>query len=207
MSHTVNEPLIIKNGKICDIGCGNGEYILESRRFGWEVYGVEPNKKAVDLCLINNLKVKLGDAEAIPYDDKSFDVVRMWNVLEHTISPKNALLAMNRILKHNGFFIFYIPNFRSLDSRIYEKYWSNLEVSRHTHHFNQKSIKLYLEKTGFCIEKCLYPGILKSIKVLKQNQINILRIIYLSAKLLICKIFCRFVKRTLTYEPCSHSNL
>jgi len=127
LKKTVNEPPIIKDGKLCDVGCGNGEYISRAQSYGWEVYGVEPNKNAVVHCLSMGLNVKQGYAEKIPFNDFSFNVVRMWNVLEHTISPKRALSEVYRVLKKNGYLLFYVPNFNSIDRKVFGRYWGGLK--------------------------------------------------------------------------------
>lgn len=181
----INEPPRIENGKILDIGCGNGEYLLMIRQFGWEVYGLELNEQAVFLARKHGLNVLQGSAEAIEYESNFFDIVRMWNVLEHTISPRKALLEVSRVLKRGGYLLIYVPNFDSIERKIFSKYWSSLEVPRHVHHFSVKSLKLYLNHAGLVLDKWLYPGmifstILPTIKIMREEKIRILNIFYKS---------------------------
>lgn len=195
----VNDPPPIRNGKLCDIGCGNGDYIEEMQKYGYEVYGVEPNKTAVDYCRSKGLNVVQGYAEHLPYEELKFDVVRMWNVLEHTISPQKALFESNRILKMGGYLLLYVPNFDSIDRKVFGRYWGNLEVPRHLHHFRYVTLKLYLELTGFRIEKILYPGLIlsgtgRTVKILKENRIGWFTILSKILKIIFAKIYYRVFK-------------
>ena len=202
---TVNEPPIIRDGKLCDIGCGKGEYIYEAQSYGWEVYGVEPNEKSIDYCLSKGLNVKHGYAEQIPYDDSTFNVVRMWSVLEHTISPRKALLECNRILKSDGYLLLYVPNFGSLDSRMFGKWWGSLEVPRHIHHFKYNTLELYLEKTGFKVEKVLYPGTLvsgikKTVNIMKKDGVSITDILTRVIKCISVKLYYRMFRGSCLFD-------
>lgn len=205
LGRKINEPPFIKNGDLCDIGCGNGAYILEARSYGWSVYGVEPNENAVNHCLSKGFNVKQGWAEKIPYDNSCFDVVRMWNVLEHTISPKKALSEAYRVLKKNGYLLVYVPNFNSIDRRTFGSYWGNLEIPRHLYHFTHRTIELYLERTGFSIEKSLYPGLIvsglkKTVNVMLENKVGIVSIFMKIVKVVFVKLIYRICKGSYAFD-------
>ena len=198
VKNVVNEPPFIENGKICDVGCGNGRYVSELQSYWDNVSGVEPNEAAVKYCISKGLSVCHGFAEEIPYIEKKFDIIRMWNVLEHCLSPKKALMEAARVLKENGYLILYVPNIESIDLKVFGKYWANLEVPRHIHFFRYNDLKMYLQKTGFQIEKILYPGTIYSgysetIKILLKNKVNIFKIISKVSNALFVKMYNRIL--------------
>ena len=197
---TINEPPIIVNGKLLDVGCGNGEYLNLARRFGWDVYGVEPNRNAVFIAKSMGLNVIEGTADKIEYEKECFDVVKMWNVLEHTVSPRKSLLETARVLKKGGYLLLYVPNFDSFEKKYFGKYWNSLEIPRHIHHFSFWSLKHYLDRTGFRVEKKLYPGTIvstyyPSIKLMKDNGISSFVIISKSLGWILKKVCDRLLKR------------
>jgi len=196
LKHTINEPPIIPNGNLLDIGCGNGQYLNVIRQFGWNTYGIEPSESAVNIARSIGLDVKRGTAENIQYEDNFFDVVRIWNVLEHTIFPRRALSEAARVLKKGAYLIVYVPNFCSIDRKFFGRYWASLEIPRHLHHFSFNSLAFYLEQAGLSIERRLYPGtifsmMLPTIKILRENQINIFSMTGKTIVLTARKIFKR----------------
>ena len=146
-------------GKFLDIGCGTG---IQDTQFikdfpNWEFYGVEPDEVAFkEASKIDGFKVKKGFLEDAQYPAKFFDIIFMHHVLEHLPDPKSTLLECRRILKDNSKLIITIPNYDSLSSKIFGKYWRHLDIPRHLFHFTNKTINQLLEKTGFCIERLNY---------------------------------------------------
>jgi len=90
---------IPKGSKVLDIGCGDGARLGELRDKGFDAFGCEINKSWV-----GNF-VDYGDAENLPYDDNSFDVVLSIDVLEHLKNPVLALKEMFRVCKNRAFII------------------------------------------------------------------------------------------------------
>ena len=201
LKHTINEPpVLFTNGKLLDIGCGNGEYLSMARQFGWDTYGIELNKKAVHIAQSVGLRVKRGSAEDIGYEAGFFDVVRMWNVLEHVISPRRALSEAIRVLKKRGYLLVYVPNFDSLDRKYFDRYWASLEVPRHLHHFSAKSLESYLKKAGTVIECRMYPGTIFSmlgptIKIMRGNKMTVFSITIRVTADIVGKIYNRLLER------------
>ncbi len=102
------------NTKFVDIGCGAG-YSMEK---AWldrrcDCYGIDPcpGEHGVGRYdqLKDSLNIKQGYAEAVPYDDKSFDVVYSSHVLEHVKDEVKSLSEMRRILKDDGILIIGMP--------------------------------------------------------------------------------------------------
>jgi SAM-dependent methyltransferase len=72
---------VLERGSYLDVGCGRGEMIRESLRLGFDpAHGTE-----VMPDLIDGLRVVHGEAHALPFSDKSFDVVTMLDVIEHLV--------------------------------------------------------------------------------------------------------------------------
>ena len=142
-------PVYKPNGKILDIGCGNGTFLSFMKDIGWRTFGTEISQKAVDNALKNGHNVFLGNISDANYSDEYFDVVTLNNVLEHIPEPVRLLKEIYRILKPGGELIICVPNFSSFSRKIFNKYWDALVIPEHLHHFTSESLKRLAEVSGF----------------------------------------------------------
>ncbi len=152
------EPPLTGKRRLLDVGCGAGEYIRFAKSRGWQASGIEIDAKAVDSGIKAGLDIVQGSAESLPVESDSFDVVRMWHVLEHAYSPMAVLAEVNRVLRPRGFFLLSVPNFASSQRIVLGNCWPHLDVPRHLHHFNPESLKKALESNGFIKITSFYSG-------------------------------------------------
>ena len=130
----------VESGKFLDIGCGNGSRLLKMRNLGWQVTGVELNKKAFNECVNHNLNVFNSTLENTKFKDNSFDVVYMSHLVEHLANPCEIFEIVNKILKPNGLLYIKTPNRNSLGRKIFGKYWYANDIPRHLFLFSKKSL-------------------------------------------------------------------
>lgn len=94
---------------ILDAGCGTGAEIIYLQKYG-EVHGLDLSKMAVDYCKKQGIKnVKTGDVSKLPYKDKTYDLICLLDVLEHTSNDKLVLKEMYRVLKPGGMLMMTVP--------------------------------------------------------------------------------------------------
>jgi 2-polyprenyl-3-methyl-5-hydroxy-6-metoxy-1,4-benzoquinol methylase len=149
----VVHPPFQPNGKILDIGCGSGLFLKEMNELGWDSYGVEIDESAVEYAKKTGLKVFCGELTDVHYPELYFDVVAMRHVIEHVHSPKEVMNEIYRIMKNEGTLILATPNIDCYEAKIFERYWTNLDVPRHLFFFSLETIKRLLKTTGFEVEK------------------------------------------------------
>ena len=85
-------------------------------------------------------------------NENSFDVVTLWDVLEHTSDPKAVLTECYRILKPDGLLVVNYPDIGSLVAKLMGRKWVFL-LSVHLYYFTIKTMQKILEQTGFEIVK------------------------------------------------------
>ncbi len=158
-------------GKILDIGCGNGRYLLTLKKQGWQTYGIEQNPKsskyARDVLL---LEVNTGDLLDCKYQAEFFDVITMWHSLEHLYEPILTLKEAKRILKDDGLLIIAVPNVDSFAAKVFKKYWYQLGIPIHLIAFTPDSITRMLDAAGFKAKKIYYD---RRNSPLKQSLLNL----------------------------------
>ena len=141
----------LKKGSILDIGCGTGYFAGRMKKNGWDVTGIEPNKKARDFGSQRfGLRV-IGPDQISALPDRSFDVVTMWHVMEHFHNPFSYAGEILRLLRPGGLCISALPNCSSYDAKYYGESWAAYDVPRHLWHFTPETYRIFAEKTGFQI--------------------------------------------------------
>jgi ubiquinone/menaquinone biosynthesis C-methylase UbiE len=102
------------NGRLLEIGCGTGMFIKSVKHYrpDLEIYGCDISKTAITLAEKNkkyDIHCKIGGASALPYEDESFDIVAMMDVLEHLEDVGGAIKEAKRVLKEGGIFHLLVP--------------------------------------------------------------------------------------------------
>jgi len=139
-----------KNNTLLEIGPGRGWFVLHSKKSGWETWAVEVNAEAFSRLETLGLdKIIHCTAEDMNVPPDYFDVVRMWDVIEHLQSPSKALKAVERCLRPGGHLRLSTTNFASLSRLVNGPDWVYLNGSDHIYLFEPATIRFLLNRTGF----------------------------------------------------------
>jgi 2-polyprenyl-3-methyl-5-hydroxy-6-metoxy-1,4-benzoquinol methylase len=152
-------------GKVLDVGCGAGDFLLIAKNRGWEVTGVELSPGLFNICERKKYNVINSSFEDVDFPDHSFDLLTFWDVIEHVIDPVYCVMKAKRMLSSGGIAIFCTPNEDSLLAKIglalYKVSASHyiypalaLHPKNHTFFFSKKGFKNLIEKTGMKWLKC-----------------------------------------------------
>lgn len=141
----------IDHGRLLEVGCGTGTFLEEALRSKrWEVSGVEPvDKVATYVSDRLGIEVHNGRFSDTLLSPEYYDVIVMWNVLEHLDHPFRDINYAYRLLKDGGWFVFSIPNMESYDLQIFGKYWLGWELPRHLYLFPRSPLENILTEYGF----------------------------------------------------------
>lgn len=146
-----------KNVRILDIGCNYGSLIYNLHKLGYKnVQGIDINKEAIKEGKANyksiKNKLKFYNGETIPFKEESFDVVLMFDVIEHIPNVGRFLKEeVYRVLKKKGLFIFQTPNkpmnilWVYMDNMSFKVKWWKEHCSLQTY----SSLKKLLECSNF----------------------------------------------------------
>ncbi|OGG29103.1 hypothetical protein A2973_00690 [Candidatus Gottesmanbacteria bacterium RIFCSPLOWO2_01_FULL_49_10] len=139
------------SGKILDVGCGTGETLQLLKRLGWDVYGIDIDRRAIKIARQKGLsRVEYGAYQHLStYPDHFFDAIRLYHVIEHLDNPQECLRIIAQKLKIDGEIIIGTPNVESIVARIFKHYWYNLDSPRHLILFSANTLRKILKKEGY----------------------------------------------------------
>lgn len=147
---------LVENGRYLDIGCGTGYFPLVMKYLGMKPYGVEPVDFNHELSKNYSLNISNCTLEEAKYKDEYFDFITLNHVFEHVPNPSQTMNEIYRILKPGGYLIIAVPVTNSLASKVFGKYWAQLDTPRHLYLFSTKILKKYAKKHNFDILKIRY---------------------------------------------------
>ncbi len=109
------ERLLGKTGRLLDVGCGIGHFLKTARQKGWEVRGLDISSRASEAAReVYDLDVAVGTLEDAAFQKGEFDVVTLWDVIEHIRRPLESLEAARRVLAPGGTLVMKTPDEDSL---------------------------------------------------------------------------------------------
>lgn len=139
-----------QKGRVLDIGCATGILLNGLQKKGWECLGVEPQKEAATYARERfGLNIINGYLIDTNFPDDYFDVITVFDVLEHLYNPIVFIKEIKRILKTDGWLIGTLPNSSSWERKIFGPHWAGWEVPRHYRTFNPNNLQIFLTQFGF----------------------------------------------------------
>ncbi|GAB4339725.1 MAG: hypothetical protein Kow0099_15080 [Candidatus Abyssubacteria bacterium] len=140
---------IIPVGSVLDVGCATGFFLEAALERGWAAYGVEPNPYAYEQARREfGDRVFLGTIETGSINGLSFDVIFMFDVLEHVRDPLGTLVRAGALLRNGGLVAIATPDIASMSARLLGRRWPHLK-SEHQFYFSSHSLSRLLARAGF----------------------------------------------------------
>jgi 2-polyprenyl-3-methyl-5-hydroxy-6-metoxy-1,4-benzoquinol methylase len=135
--------------RLLDVGAGNGTAVRALRAAGVDAHGIEPEPRAVAAAnAMGTTTVVQGTLEQNPLADREWDVIRLYQTLEHMPDPVDALRRAAAMLAPGGRVVVGVPNFGALMRRLAGASWDGLELPRHLYHFTRGSLAGVMERAG-----------------------------------------------------------
>jgi SAM-dependent methyltransferase len=138
-------------GKLLDVGAATGFFVEQANAVGWDAIGVEPSQWAAEYARNElGVDVRTGTLESMEFADASFDVVTLWEVIEHLPDPRVTLAEIRRILRPGGRLVLSTPDSRSLAARLSGRRWLGWrKVPEHLFFFDRENLDRLLLQAGF----------------------------------------------------------
>lgn len=146
-----------RKGTILDVGCSNGIFLEVALEKGWDCNGAEINQEMREVtarvCAGRTVFSSIDEAYGL------YDVITMWEYLEHTRQPEDAVKHVQRLLRPQGLLCLSFPNIESRKSRQDKLNWEHVKPPEHLHYWIASNIRMFLGRFGFSIVGFRYFGL------------------------------------------------
>jgi SAM-dependent methyltransferase len=160
LSDRANGTLVpdIAPGAVLEIGCASGGFLDRMQAAGWRTYGVELSPEAAARARERGHDVHTGRVEDMPAPPEPIDLVVGWMVLEHLHAPLSALRRLHDMTVPGASCAFSVPDFSAVGRRLLGDDWILLDVPRHLHHFEPRTLADLLRAAGWQTTRLVRPA-------------------------------------------------
>lgn len=150
-----------------DLGCGMGGFLAGLAELAEHTYPADISRESLAHCRTRGFgRGVVVDGYSLPYADQSFDLVCLFDTVEHVPDDLRAMREVHRVLRPGGVVFLSVPAFPFL-------YSNNDRIARHERRYTRASMRLLLERAGFAVERnthsnvLLFPLILPAVLAIK----------------------------------------
>jgi len=146
-------------GALLDVGCSTGWFMGIARDGGWKVSGIDVSVGSVRYAKSKGFDARVATLDSHDFATASFDVVTMFDSIEHMPSPMQALHKVHELLRDDGIVFITTPNVEGLFPRLTYKVlgrtlgvWEHPTPPGHVFQFGRPTLAAALDRAGFRIE-------------------------------------------------------
>ncbi|MSR61113.1 MAG: class I SAM-dependent methyltransferase [Planctomycetes bacterium] len=153
-----------------DLGCGVGGFLDGLAQLGAQVYPTDLDRNSLLRCALRGFgRGVVANGYALPYRDGAFDLVCLFDALEHIPDDARALREVARVLAPGGRVVISVPAYPFL-------FANNDRVACHYRRYTRSTLRRVLTGAGFALERnthtnvFLFPLILPAVLLLKAKE-------------------------------------
>ncbi|MFC1705823.1 class I SAM-dependent methyltransferase [Planctomycetota bacterium] len=141
----------VRGGRVLDVGCALGWFLSEAQEAGFEPIGVEVSPSSAQIVW-SRFKIQV---HTVPLAELSvdalgvFDLVTLWDTIEHAVHPLDLLRQARRFVRPGGYLVMTTGNHGSWRSRLWRKKWALIRPPKHLFYFTPRSLRRLAEDAGF----------------------------------------------------------
>ena len=150
---------MVPDGRLLDVGCAAG-FFLEAASRVYDVTGIELSAFASEYARRElGLRVITGDVTDGALAGEHFDVITLWNTVEHVTDPLEALEAVARLSRPGSLLVLSTGDVSGPLARRNLREWNLMSPPYHLFFFSPRTSELLLAKTGFQLRRIVYDGV------------------------------------------------
>lgn len=152
------------NKRLFDVGCAFGFFLEMVTPYFASAHGIDISNDAVAYARnILHVDATAGDLLTAPIGGP-FDVVCMWDVIEHLGHPDRVLERVASMMPDGGILTITTGDIRSVNARLRGKRWRLIHPPTHLHYFSTQTITLLLQHHGFRVVQITHPGTYRTLR-------------------------------------------
>jgi 2-polyprenyl-3-methyl-5-hydroxy-6-metoxy-1,4-benzoquinol methylase len=145
-------PLRPPPATLLDVGCGNGGFLLAAQEAGYEALGVDISAGAIEI--VRSRGGKALSVDFLTHDfGRTFDVISMWDVVEHLREPIRFFQRARELLRPGGILVVKTPGvgMQALALTRVRPRWAGglLQAPHHVHYWTRDSMDAIMRRAGF----------------------------------------------------------
>ncbi len=139
-----------KSRKLLDIGCGDGKFVYEAIQRGFDANGIDLSPDRIEqgrktYGLGNALRnMNIDDFSA----DEKFDIITMWDLIEHLESPSSLLAKLEKISHKDTIIVILTMSLDSITYKHFGKFWNYMNPTQHLYYFSHSTLEKMFNKNG-----------------------------------------------------------
>ncbi|UQZ89198.1 hypothetical protein C4J81_08300 [Deltaproteobacteria bacterium Smac51] len=134
--------------RVLDIGSGPGGFVRLAEEQGWQATALELNQESSKKLAAEGYQVIVKHLEVTDLPSESYDLICLWEVLEHLPAPRMMLAEARRLLAPGGLFLILVPNVNSLVTRLLHEKSNTFGGHSHLNHFGPESLADLIGRAG-----------------------------------------------------------
>jgi 2-polyprenyl-3-methyl-5-hydroxy-6-metoxy-1,4-benzoquinol methylase len=150
----------VKPGRLLDVGCATGFFLSVAAQHGWKVQGLDVSAFAVQYARDSfGFDVQHGSLTELTFPEKCYDLITMWDVIEHVPDPFAYIHQAAKLLSSGGVIALATPDVESLPAAFTGKRWVGYKLSEeHIYYFSARTLKRMLDEAGFDVVDVRHVG-------------------------------------------------
>jgi 2-polyprenyl-3-methyl-5-hydroxy-6-metoxy-1,4-benzoquinol methylase len=144
----------LTTARLLEIGSGYGCFLETASRAGWDAEGVEISSYACKVARSCGCKIQQADLLSLPVNAETYDVIAMWDVIEHFPHPEEIIRRCVELLRPGGALILRTPDARALNGQagLFRSAYRHLaypaNTPEHVFHFTPEHLTSMLKGLG-----------------------------------------------------------
>lgn len=145
--------------RLLDVGCATGIFLEVAREAGWHGEGLDISAYALARAQEKGFEVHRGTLASARLPAGGYDVITMWDLIEHVTDPAAVLAEGHRLLRPGGVLAISTPDAGSLLARVLGNRWLGFRsIDEHLYFFSRRSMGAMLETAGLTVRRFVPVG-------------------------------------------------
>jgi len=141
-----------RSGSLLDFGSGDGSFLRAAMDAGYRAEGVEKAAAAAEFARSHfEASIRATDIEDASLKSTTFDIITMWDVLEHLLDPIHVVKGLGGRLAEDGYLVVLTPHSRGFSSRVRGPAWWVFGPHDHVCLFSIRTVEYLLQRSGLSL--------------------------------------------------------